>query len=130
MRVLPPNFPEMSDEELDRFIANYPDRLDIPAAIDERKTRRQKQADIEADQKHRETIAVNQNAIRLSGFSFVVAVVALAISFLAWIFPRETHDTNPSNEAHSPAVPLTLSNTPATNAVAQSNDVPTTQSAK
>lgn len=126
----PPKFHEMSDDELDRFIANYPDRFDIQVAIDERRKRRQNREAVNADRKHKEAMATSQEANRLSRFAIGFAVIAIAISFGAWIFPRDIHDTNQRNEVHLPAVPLSLSNTPATNAVARSNDIPTTQSVK
>ena len=126
----PPKFYEMSDDELNRFIADYPDRFDIPVAIDERRKRMKKREAVDADRKHEEAIATSQEANRLSRFAILVAVSAIAISLGAWIFPRDIHDTSQRNEVHLPAVPLSLSNTPATNAVARSNDISTTQSAK
>jgi hypothetical protein len=124
----PPKFHEMNDDELDRFIEKFPDRFDIQVALDERRKRMEKHKAVDADRKHKEAIATNREANCLSRIAIVVAVLAFTISFLAWVFPRDIHDTSQHNESYLPAVSLTLSNTPATNAAAWSNNISTIQS--
>lgn len=78
------DFRKMSDEKLDEFISKHSYTIHILAATAERKRR--------DDAKAGETeTARYHSANRQSNIALWIAVIAIVIAVLSWLFPRAPH---------------------------------------